>query len=116
MICEHWAVLLLLGLAVIFSVVIPYHLVYMKYCDRLSKLEGNEKERYSLRGFEGGGMNFYEIENAGKIRTRNFLKYGDQELTDLGNRLIRNGNICRIVILSVGLSALLLKTIVCASP
>jgi hypothetical protein len=90
-----------------------YCIVFNSYCARVAKLEGRQKDFQSLQSLDGGGLNFFEIEQASKIWRRDYLKFNDEKINGLVAKLFRSGFVSLAAMISAALWLAYLKLGVC---
>ena len=110
----HQGFILIVLIAIIVAIrVIRDKFLFKSYCERIAELEGRTDEFRSLIAPEGG-MNWFEIEHAGKLWRRYYLKFGDKRLTEIGNTLLRRGISSLLVMILLLIAIVYVKTIVCS--
>jgi len=95
--------------------ILRYYAIFMAYCSRVAKIEGRQKEMNSIQSIEGGGMNFFEIEQAASLWRKEYLKYGDKQLNVLARRLFQTGLFGLIALIASALWYVYLRFEVCNS-
>jgi hypothetical protein len=114
MTCNH-GIALIVFIAVILAIgAIPYQLLFKRYCERVAELEGRTEEFRSLKAPEGG-MNWFEIEQSGKLWRRYYRKFNDERLTKMGDRLLTMAIPGLLGIASLLCVIISVKTVVCSA-
>jgi len=86
MTCHTYVALLVVVFVVAAICCIPNFLLFKDYCERIAQLEGRLSEFFKLATDEGG-LNWFEIEQSGKILSRHYRKFNDDKLNKMGDEL-----------------------------
>jgi hypothetical protein len=64
------------------------HAPFGELSRRIAEREGRQDE-LQAPGIEGGGLNYFEIEQWWKLWRRDYRRYGDAQLNELGDRAFK---------------------------
>ncbi|MGV7206522.1 hypothetical protein ACLB1G_01560 [Oxalobacteraceae bacterium A2-2] len=95
--CGPHTFILLVWLVIVVIFATPYHGRFTLYCERRASLEGRSLEFYSGVSIDGGD-NLYMIEQAGKLWKRDYVKFNDKQLSELGDKLYRDGGFLLLLV------------------
>jgi hypothetical protein len=112
--CNYGIALIILIAIIAAILLIPYNMLFRRYCGRIAELEGRTEEFNSLSSLEGGG-NFFEIEHAGKIVFRYYLRFGDEKLTKMGDNLLMLGISGLLAVILLLCAIVFVKTVACGA-
>lgn len=104
--------IILFTLILIISVVRD-RILFSKYCERISELEGRANE-FRLLSASEGGMNWFEIEHVAKLWQRYHLKFDDRLLWEMGNTLFRRGALNLLLMILLIASIVLSRAVNCS--
>lgn len=85
---ESWVWVIALNAVALGVISIKYRVLFCRYCECVATLEGRRDEFYAIKS-DDSAMTWFELEQAGKIWLRDYLKFNNRLLTNLGSRLFK---------------------------